>query len=96
MNQRRMQAALDKKLPREGKGSGKENNVWVVVGGKKILRVTYPSGHSGDVKRGIEKAIRQQMKLDAEQFESFVECHMSETDYVQVLRDKGLVLEPSN
>lgn len=88
MKNRKLTQVLDSKLPSATTGSGKENNRWVVLDGKKVLRVTYPKGHSGDVKPLTLKSIREQMKLEKEDFEQFVECKMSGADYEVHLRKR--------
>lgn len=80
MNQKRLAAQIHSKLPGEAR-TGKESHIWVVVDGVKAWRVTCPKGHSGDVKRGTLKAIRDQMRLSEEQLEDFVQCRMSKSDY---------------
>lgn len=45
-------------------GKGKERNRWILIDGVRVLRVTYPNSHSGDLKRGTLESIRKQLKLD--------------------------------
>jgi hypothetical protein len=39
----------------------------------------------------IPHLIRQQMKLNEEQFQDLVDCPLSREDYLQILREKGLL-----
>jgi hypothetical protein len=84
---RELTQALDGKLPGERR-TGSENNHWVVIDGRKCTRVTYPKGHSGDVKRGTLKSIADQMRLVMPELEDFVACRISRTAYEALLRGR--------
>lgn len=61
------------------------------MNGKKITRVTIPHAHRGDVKRGTLGSIRKQVHLDNEQFAALVDCPLKGSDYVMILKEKGLI-----
>jgi len=67
-------------------GKGKERNRWILIDGVRVLRVTYPNSHSGDLKRGTLESIRKQLKLDPVRFQAFIKCTMSGPAYDEHLR----------
>ena len=81
--------ALDRKVPGERR-STKEYQVWAVVDGRKVTRITYPKPHSkkADVPVGTLNSIRRQLGLEQDQFRQFVDCTMSADEYVRVLRSR--------
>jgi hypothetical protein len=82
---REVSHAIESKVPGET-GNGKERNRWAVVDGVKVLRVTYPNSHSGDLKIGTQESIRKQLHLGRKEFEEFVKCTMTQTEYIEHLR----------
>jgi hypothetical protein len=82
---RRVASVLDNKLPGKAR-SGSENNKWVEIDGKKVARVTYPMGHSGDLTPGTANSIRNQMLLTQAQFYEFIGCRLTQSNYEQLLR----------
>jgi len=56
-----------------------------------ILR-TYMSRGPGKLDGIVQHQIRQQMKLDEEQFRLFKVCTYWRDDYVRILKDKGHIL----
>ncbi len=84
--------AIENKLPGAIQGTGKERNCWAVLDGRKVLRVTYPKVHRGDLKPGTRNSIRKQLRLEPNEFEQFLDCSMTSTDYESHLRlliDRG-------
>lgn len=77
--------AIEAKCPGEARSTG-ERNKWIVLDGRRLLRVTSPQGHSGTVKVGTEKSIRNQLRLSRAQLADFVQCRLSGADYVVHLR----------
>ncbi len=63
---------------------------WLVVNGKKILRVHYSHG-KGDISRKIENKIRGQLKLSQENFKELVDCPLTYEDYIRLLKQKGFI-----
>jgi hypothetical protein len=69
---------------------GSETNKWVVINGRRVLRITYPKKHGGDVPRGTLRSIRDQAKLSDEQFNALASCTMSGAAYAEHLINQGL------
>ena len=86
MKYRKIISALDTKVPGDRR-SGKELNCWIKIGGRKVTRVTYPKQHRGDMPIGTLRSIQKQLQLNNKQFEDFIECPMTRTDYENHLRD---------
>jgi hypothetical protein len=61
---------------------------WLVINGKKILRVHYSFG-KGDIPAKISDKIRGQLKLDPTHFKNLIECPLSKEDYLNILKEKG-------
>ena len=61
-------------------------------GGKLILWTKRSMG-SGKLDGKIPHMIRQQMKLNEEQFARLIQCPLKRPEYVQILKEKGLILE---
>ena len=67
--------------------SRKEVNLRIYLDGKRVLRVTVPKGRGRLHPRTAGK-IRDQLKLDPEQFQRLVKCPLTGPGYEQILRDK--------
>lgn len=67
-----------------------EKNVWYILDGRKILRVTYPHG-KGDIPKGTVNSIINQLRLNKVQFKDFVACPLSAQHFEEIIRDLGLV-----
>lgn len=62
----------------------------VEIGGKrKIITRTRRSKGSGDLP--MQHSIRQQLKLNEEEFRDAIGCTLSREDYIEILRNKGLL-----
>jgi len=85
MKPRDVAHAIENKTPGD-EGGGKERSKWIVLDGKRVLRVTYPKSHSADIKRGTLESIRKMLRLDRDQFDDFISCSMSGSDYEGHLR----------
>lgn len=59
--------------------------------GGKLVLTTMRSFGSGNLDGNIPHKIRQQMKLNEDQFSSLIACPLTRADYVEILRKKGLV-----
>lgn len=61
---------------------------WFVYEGKVVVRTRRSFG-SGELP--MQHSIRQQLKLNEEQLRQLIECVLRHEDYIQILRDKGLI-----
>jgi len=61
---------------------------WLVVDGKRILRVHYSFGR-GNIPAKISEKIRGQLKLDQRNLKDLIECPLSKEDYLEIIREKG-------
>ncbi|MCU0287184.1 MAG: hypothetical protein MUF15_12420 [Acidobacteria bacterium] len=61
---------------------------WLVVDGKKILRVHYSFG-KGNIPAKVTDKIRGQLKLDRENFINLVKCPLSRDGYIEIIKEKG-------
>jgi hypothetical protein len=86
LDPRKVTRALQTKL-RLSVSSGKELQGWYCLDGKKVLRVTLPHDH-GTLPPGTANAIRNELKLDHEQFARLVQCPMKASDYEALIRTK--------
>jgi hypothetical protein len=59
--------------------------------GGKLVLVTRRSMGSGKLDGKIQHYIRQQMKLDEDQFARLIDCPMQRPEYIEILRTKGLI-----
>lgn len=76
---------LDLKVRSTGHNYG-----WLVVNGKKILRVHYSHG-KGDMSGKVVNKIRGQLKLAQNDFKELVSCTLGYDDYLKILKDKGII-----
>jgi len=63
---------------------------WLIVNGKKILRVHYSHG-KGDIPGKIANKIRGQLKLSEKDFQMLLQCPLTYEDYLAILRRKALL-----
>jgi hypothetical protein len=70
--------------------SGKERSAPIVIDGVLVSRVTLPKMKGGgkDIPVGTLNSIRNQLLLCRDQFEDFVNCPMTTTDYVEKIKAK--------
>jgi len=61
---------------------------WFEYKGKTITRTRRSKG-SGDLP--MQHSIRQQLKLNEEQFRKAIGCTLARQDYINILRSKGLL-----
>ena len=59
--------------------------------GEKLITWTKRSLGSGKLDGNIPDMIRQQMKLNEEQFSRLIACPLKRPEYVEILRQKGLI-----
>lgn len=77
------------KLSLEVRSTG-HNYGWLVVKGKKVLRVHYSHGR-GDIPEKVVNKIRGQLKLAQRDFKNLVGCPLTYDDYIDILKQKGLL-----
>jgi hypothetical protein len=78
-----------KKLALKVRSTG-HNYGWLIVDGKKILRVHYSHG-KGDIPDKIANKIRGQLKLPQKDFKQLIECPLTYVDYINILKQKGII-----
>jgi hypothetical protein len=78
---------LESKLKLTIRKSG-DRLAWFVYEGKVITRTKRSHGN----KDLPEHLIRQQLKLNEEQFSGLISCSVTRDDYVQILTKKGLIV----
>lgn len=61
---------------------------WFEYKGKIILKTRRSKG-SGELP--MQHSIRQQMKLDENQLREAIKCTINRQDYIEILREKGLL-----
>jgi hypothetical protein len=61
---------------------------WFEYKGKIITRTRRSKG-SGELP--MQHSIRQQMKLNEEQLREAIKCTITRRDYIEILKDKGLI-----
>lgn len=76
---------LDLKVRSTGHNYG-----WLIVNGRKILRVHYSHG-KGDIPSVVVNKIRGQLKLSQKDFIELIKCPLTYEDYLNILKQKGIV-----
>ena len=66
------------------------NYGWLVLNGKKILRVHYSHG-KGDIPEKITNKIRGQLKLSQKDFRELIKCPLTIEEYINILKQKGFI-----
>ena len=66
------------------------NYGWLIVNGKKVLRVHYSHGRE-DIPDKITNKIRGQLKLSLKDFKDLVDCPLKHGDYINILKQKGFI-----
>lgn len=78
-----------KKLDLKVRSTG-HNYGWLIVNGKKILRVHYSHG-KGDIPDKVANKIRGQLKLSQKDFIGLVNCQLTYENYINILKQKGFI-----
>lgn len=78
-----------KKLDLKVRSTG-HNYGWLIVNGKKILRVHYSHG-KGDIPSKVTNKIRGQLKLSREDFKVLIDCPLSYEGYIKILKQKRCI-----
>ena len=63
---------------------------WLIVDGKKILRVHHSFG-KGDIPAKIVEKIRGQLKLNQQNFKDLIQCPLSKNGYLEILKEKDYI-----
>lgn len=71
---------------------GRDTLAFVWCGERLVLWTKVPHGR-GELKGRLPYYVRQQLKLNEEQFRKLVRCEIRRPEYVQILKDKGVVGE---
>lgn len=71
----------------------KDRHAWFVHEGKRILKTKRSHGR-GELKGNIRHFIRQQLKVNEEQFRDLRDCPLDRGGYIEILRQKGLIPSP--
>lgn len=69
---------------------GGEFNGWFVYGGKRIARVTVPHGRK-PIPPKTYKSMATQLKLSVDEFDRLLDCPLSYTHFVTLLKMQGLL-----
>jgi hypothetical protein len=64
---------------------------WLVHNGVTVVRTRRSQGNS---KHLPEHLIRQQLKINQEQFAGLISCQVSKDEYLKILTDKGIISKP--
>lgn len=62
---------------------------WFEYEGRVITRTRRSLGRGGDLP--FQHSIRQQLKLNENEFREAAACHLSRDDYIEILRQRGLL-----
>ena len=88
MKPKMLTRSVENKVPGAQGRTKKEQNIWAVVDGRKVARITLPKKHSTDIAVGTLNSIRKQSTLSPEEFERFVDCELTLQEYTEILRRK--------
>ena len=69
---------------------GRDTLAFFWCGERLVLWTKVPHGR-GELKGRLPYCIRQQLKLDEEQFRKLIRCVIRRPEYVQILKDKGVI-----
>lgn len=79
-----------KKLRMETR-EGKDKHAWFIHDGKRVLKTKRSHGR-GEIKGNIRHLIRQQFKLNEDQFRELLSCPLGREEYIAILTEKGYIL----
>jgi len=73
-------------------GTGHAVYVLVVDGKRKKIHTKFSTGgHNKEIGTGLMKKIQKQLGMDTKFFREYLECKNSYEDYIQYLKDKGIL-----
>lgn len=73
----------------------KDKHAWFVHEGKRILKTKRSHGR-GELKGNIRHLIRQQLRLNENQFRELRACPLDREGYIDILRGKDLIPSTPN
>lgn len=68
----------------------KETNGWFEFDGKRIHRISVPKGRK-TLPKSTYASIARQLKIGVEQFDGLLDCPLQLENYIDILREKGVV-----
>jgi hypothetical protein len=80
-----------RKLEMDTRDSSHHLHAWFVHDGVTYIKTRRSHGKGKFVPAN---QIRQQLKLNEEQFAGLISCHVSKQDYIKLLTDKGIIPPP--
>ena len=84
---------ISNKLEIQFRTSGPHFTGWYILEGKKTHRISVPKGRK-PLSTGVQKDIREKLRLGEEEFFSLIECPMKGKDYaerMQELKEQGIL-----
>lgn len=69
---------------------GRDTLAFFYCGKRLVLWTKVPHGR-GELKGRLPHYIRQQLRLNEEQFKKLIRCEIRRPEYVQILRGKGII-----
>ncbi len=69
---------------------GGEFNGWFIFKGKRIARITVPHGRK-PIPPKTYQSMAKQLKLSIEQFDALLDCPLKFEDFLNILREQGLI-----
>ncbi len=73
--------------------NSKDLLAWLVINDKVVVRTRRSYKSNGDLP--MFHSIRQQLKLNANQLQEAISCRLNRNSYIEILRSKNLLDEPS-
>jgi hypothetical protein len=70
--------------------NGNDRLAYFIVDGRPITFSKVPH-KQGDLKGLLPHFIRQELKLNEKQFRDLISCPLKRTDYITILKNKGLI-----
>ena len=85
--------AVSNKLEIQFRTSGPHFTGWYILEGKKTHRISIPKGRK-TLSTGVQKDVREKLRLSEEEFFSLIKCPMTGKDYaakMQELKEQGIL-----
>jgi len=85
--------AISNKLEIQFRTSGPHFTGWYILEGRKTHRISIPKGRK-TLSTGVQKDVREKLRLDEEDFISLIKCPMKGKDYaakMQELQEQGIL-----
>ena len=84
---------ISNKLENQFRTRGPHFTGWYILEGKKTHRISIPKGRN-PLSTGVQKDVREKLRLDEEEFSSLIGCPMKGKDYaakMQELKEQGIL-----